>query len=275
LNYYEVDTVSDAFIVALDECLAANRRLAPRGQPIREVTGPLMLTIAQPRRLPVLAYERKFRHAITAVEGLSLVGQTSVPELVTDRVKAFRPFLNDSIFWGAYGPRAHGDVGNVVELLKRDPDSRQAVISLYDSDRDLNRSDVVDVPCTLTLQFMIRDHSLEMVVNMRSNDVWLGLPYDLGQFAMLQGAIAQSLGVRVGTYTHIAASMHLYERDAEKASKIVSSQTPTHVVEWGEDDIGSIAERARRLLLGQAMTMGPLTEFETWLHDRLQETSRT
>ena len=54
---------------------------------------------------------------------------------------------------------------------------------------------------------------------MRSNDLWLGFPYDVFQFTCLQVRMAMELGLDIGTYTHIAGSLHLYARDFEKAIK--------------------------------------------------------
>src|SRR5687768_690250 len=231
------------------------RRVAPRGQPTTELRGPVGFRIVNPAMMPLAVEGRTLRHAITAAEGLSLVGQTSVPEIVVDRIGAFRKFLKSSVFWGAYGPRVAGDVGNAVHLLNTDPDSRQAVLTLFDADRDLGRADQLDLPCTVAIQFLLRGGDLEMFVTMRSNDVWLGLPYDLGQFAMLQSAVAQSLGAGLGTYTHVAGSMHLYERDLEKAENVAHNPAlevhmpPTWGVEPGDETrppeavIGEIASR--------------------------------
>ena len=259
-------TTDDAFTDII------TRRVAPRGQPTTEINGPWGFRILNPDVMPIAAEGREFRHAITAAEGLSLVGQTSIPEIVVDRVGAFRKFLKSSVFWGAYGPRVAGDIGNVVELLKKDPDSRQAVLTIFDADRDLGRTDQLDLPCTVAIQFLLREGSLEMFVTMRSNDVWLGLPYDLGQFAMLQAAVAQSLGVGMGTYTHVAGSMHLYDRDREKAAAVAYDEPrdPIRMPWWGADDIGTIARRARRILLGQTTTdLDHMTDFEYWLTEAL------
>jgi thymidylate synthase len=60
---------------------------------------------------------------------------------------------------------------------------------------------------------------------MRSNDVFLGLPYDVFNFTMLQELMAVELGIELGSYIHFAASLHLYETDVGRASFI-----------WGERD---------------------------------------
>lgn len=99
-----------------------------------------------------------------------------------------------------------------LELLKKDPSTRQAVIHIKDA-KDYLLEPTKDVPCTLTLQFFIRDGKLHLTVNMRSNDLWMGFPYDVFNFCALQNKMAMELGIPVGTYTHIAGSLHLYKRN--------------------------------------------------------------
>jgi thymidylate synthase len=244
---------------------------SPRGMRTVEHAGPAHLRIRRPQDVGILARGRRFRHVIGIVEGLSLVGQTSVPEVILDKVAAFRPFMRRSVFWGAYGPRVAGDVGQLVDLLKRDPDSRQAVLTIFDSDRDLGRVEQVDLPCTIALVYQVRRGALESWTVMRSNDAWLGLPYDLMQFGMLQEAVAQSLGLECGPSTHSAASLHLYERDVQKALEVTGEAIPIPFDGrlWGADDIGEISSRARRILVGQGGKVDSPTEFEEWCIDEL------
>lgn len=114
----------------------------------------------------------------------------------------------------AYGHRIFKGMGfdqwaYVYSLLRDNPNSRQAVIHIKDADDRVTK----DMPCTLTLQFLIREGALYLTVNMRSNDIWMGLPYDMFSFTCMQLKMAMELGVQLGTYTHNAASLHLYERD--------------------------------------------------------------
>lgn len=263
-------TPSDAWFAVIDALVAPDPQgrglvgqVAPRDQVTWELKGPQTFVVEHPTALPVQADGRDFKHVIGVVEGLSLVGQVSIPEVIVDRVAAFRPFMRRSVFWGAYGPRVAGNVGQVVDLLKRDPDSRQAVLTLFDSDRDLGRVEQVDLPCTVMLQYLIRDGALHSWTVMRSNDAWLGLPYDLMQFGMLQAAIAQALGLPVGRMTHSAGSMHLYARNLAAAFGVRGPIAPEpDLLMWGADDIGEIATRARRILLGQASQLTGLTFFE-------------
>ncbi|RYH39567.1 MAG: hypothetical protein EON54_18795 [Alcaligenaceae bacterium] len=74
-----------------------------------------------------------------------------------------------------------------------------------------------DIPCTCTMQFVIRNRRLHMLTSMRSNDAWLGLPHDVFAFTMIQELVARSVGVELGEYRHSVGSLHLYERDEKKA----------------------------------------------------------
>ena len=100
----------------------------------------------------------------------------------------------------------------VKNLLVSNSNTRQAVIHIKTADNKPSK----DVNCTVCLQFFIRDGKLYLTTYMRSNDLWMGFPYDVFQFTNMQVLMAMELGVEVGTYTHIAGSLHLYERNVKK-----------------------------------------------------------
>lgn len=107
----------------------------------------------------------------------------------------------------------------IKELLKKDKNSRQAVIHIKEPKNTLVHP-TKDLNCTVSLQFLIREmdgeDKLFMTVYMRSNDLWLGFPFDIFQFTCMQIRMAMELNVGIGSYTHIAGSLHLYERDCKK-----------------------------------------------------------
>lgn len=114
----------------------------------------------------------------------------------------------------AYGYRIEKKFGfnqweHIVKLLRKDPNSRQAVIHIKDASNEVTK----DLPCTVCLQYFIRDGKLHATTYMRSNDIWLGFPYDVFSFTCFQIMLAFELGVEIGTYTHIAGSLHLYSRN--------------------------------------------------------------
>lgn len=102
--------------------------------------------------------------------------------------------------------------------LHNNPQSRQVVLHIKEA-RNLIDNPTKDLNCTVCLQLFIREGKLYMTTYMRSNDLWMGFPYDVFQFTCLQILLAMQLHVNVGTYTHVAGSLHLYERDYVKGKK--------------------------------------------------------
>lgn len=130
----------------------------------------------------------------------------------------------------AYGYRIKYAFGfdqleQVKKMLHDNPNSRQAVIHIKDP-VDYSQHPTKDVPCTVCLQFFIRDEKLYMTTYMRSNDIWMGFPYDVFSFCAMQVLMAMELGVEVGTYTHHAASLHLYQRDYKTACRNMNGGQP-------------------------------------------------
>lgn len=111
----------------------------------------------------------------------------------------------------------------VIDMLKKDPNSRRAVINL--NTPNPNAITTKDEPCTIALQFIVRDGKVHATGMMRSNDIWFGFPYDIVFFTDFQKYIANRLGLGYGTYTHFVTSMHLYDKDYEKVKKIVENPT--------------------------------------------------
>lgn len=137
----------------------------------------------------------------------------------------------------AYGNRIFKQFGfnqfvYVKHALSRNPNSRQAVIHIKDP-IDYQSYPTKDVPCTVALQYFIREGALHATTYMRSNDLWMGFPYDVFSFTCFQILLAFSLGVDIGTYTHIAGSLHLYKRDYEawKERMAMDDQSPKNCTE--------------------------------------------
>src|SRR5699024_1776026 len=85
-----------------------------------------------------------------------------------------RDFSDDGETWrGAYGPRIRNQIPYVARVLTEQPDSRQAVISIYNPAVDSTSVPVLDRPCNLALQFLLRGGELHCNVFLRSNDaIW-------------------------------------------------------------------------------------------------------
>jgi len=158
---------------------------------------------------------------VAAAETLQLIGAFSDPLWLIGHAPRLADYMEpEGYFHGAYGKRIDDQLLHVYRKLKTDLNTRQAVIQLWDADLD-NSPGMKDYPCTVALGFTTYlGIFLNMNVLMRSNDVWLGLPYDMFQFTQLQLTLARLLGLEPGTYTHTAWSMHLYLDDIEKSYRV-------------------------------------------------------
>lgn len=107
-----------------------------------------------------------------------------------------------------------GQLNECIKQLRIDPNTRQACISLFDGKEKYAYTH--DTPCTMSICFYILKSELCMSVNMRSNDLWFGFCNDQFCFSNLQMLVAKELGLRVGTYYHFAANLHLYEEHWSK-----------------------------------------------------------
>lgn len=213
----------ELYLKAVDLVLSAGEKSAPRGQATREVLD-VTLVLNDPTLAVPLNVGRKVNLRIGATEYVHLVGAySSLEQLNLASNGRFTRFSDRGRLRGAYGPRVNHQFHYVVEKLAEDPDSRQAGVMIW-RDNEL-ASPSRDVPCTIGFQFTIRNGALNMRTSMRSNDVWLGLPYDIFMFTRLQMSMAWALKVPVGQYTHTVGSFHIYERDVESAAALSLSDT--------------------------------------------------
>lgn len=104
----------------------------------------------------------------------------------------------------------------VIDMLKKDPDTRKAVIQL----KTPYQHETKDNICTLALNFHIRDNKLHMHSIMRGNDIVFGFRYNVYFFTMIQEMIAKELGIEMGYMTHTVSSMHIYENHFHLGEKL-------------------------------------------------------
>lgn len=216
------DSASQLFREAVELILAHGVSVRPRGKPTHEVLG-AHLELTHPRsRVVHLPPVRCLNAAFAAAESAWILSGSDDPWIYAynDRL---REFADDGVLRGAYGPRMRrwGSAGldqlhRAVQTLRDDPDSRRAVIQLYDPAVD--GAGHRDVPCTLGYRFHLRDGFVHMSTTMRSQDVWLGLPYDIYSATVLHELVAGWLGAGLGTYSHHVDSLHLYDSDLPRVA---------------------------------------------------------
>jgi thymidylate synthase len=170
-----------------------------------------------------LSYDFMFGEAAWMLRGKNDVATV---EKYAGAIKRFSD--NGITFFGAYGPKIIDQLPYVLDILEKDQDTRQAVLNIW---RENPRSSK-DIPCTLSLQFFLRKASdtlwLHTVATMRSNDIYLGTPYDSFNFSAISFYLALLLNERgieckLGKLNIQAGSRHLYETDFKKVDDILTS----------------------------------------------------
>ena len=119
--------------------------------------------------------------------------------------------------YGAQWERGY-QLDKIVAKLKSDPNTRQAVVSIYDG-KEISRYKH-DTPCTTAIQFSVVNNKLEMCVTMRSNDLWFGFCIDQYCFSQLHKVVSERIGYDQGGYYHFAHNMHIYEAQLNKNNLI-------------------------------------------------------
>ena len=227
-------TLNASFQECLSELLDYGVETKPRGEKVKEIIN-YSIVIDNPRNRVITFAERKtsmrylFGEFIWYLSGSPNVQDINMYSKFWDAIAKEDGTVNSN-----YGTRIFGHSklypfnqwNKAKELLHKDKDSRQAIIRINHAD-DYTYANH-DVPCTLTLQFFIRENMLHMVVNMRSNDIWRGYCNDQFQFTMLQELMMIELRefyptLELGKYYHNAASMHIYEMHYEPAKQILKS----------------------------------------------------
>ncbi len=156
---------------------------------------------------------------IGAAEGLLLVAGLQSAKLLTGVQPRFGDYTDGGAFEGAYGPRLREQLVGCFRKLSSGS-RRQASAAVWRPEDSTAALVPRDVPCTLAVSFHERFGSLHMMVAMRSNDAWMGVPYDVVMFRLLQSAMAAARGAQLGEYLHVSSSTHVYSRDAAKAEKL-------------------------------------------------------
>ncbi len=212
---------------------------APRGMKIRENLF-ASFVITNPRDRLLYVPERNFPLDYVMAEILWYISGNNETEWISAYSSFWKNISDDGVTANsAYGARIfkHHEYHSswdkegvlidwnqwqyVKDELTRDADSRRAVIHIRQPQDSVLAQK--DVPCTLSLQFFIRDQKLHLIVQMRSNDLILGTALDVPAFTFMQEMMALELGVELGYYYHTSNSMHVYERHYKMCEDILAN----------------------------------------------------
>lgn len=161
-----------------------------------------------------------------------LQGDTNIRYLQENGVKIWDEWADENGNLGrVYGAQwrswrgANGEtidqIANLVEQIKRNPDSRRLIVSAW------NPAEVDDMalpPCHALFQFYVADGKLSCQLYQRSADIFLGVPFNIASYALLTMMLAQVCGLQAGEFVHTLGDAHLYRNHLEQAQLQLSRE---------------------------------------------------
>ena len=225
--------MNSEWINVLDDLLKNGKESHPRGYKIKEI---LNYHTEINMKYPILTViERKLGYKFMLREAWWIMDGRNTVDTITNYSKAISTFSNDGYhFDGAYGPRVVDQIRYIVDILVDDIDTRQAVLTIWRANPRASK----DIPCTVSIQWLIRNNKIYCIDTMRSSDIWLGWPYDVFNFTMLTGYIMLLLRERgldnleLGSLSINAGSCHLYENNFKKANQIINNYSVNNCYEF-------------------------------------------
>jgi thymidylate synthase len=215
-------TFGNAWIALLDRLVTRGEESSPRNLKTKEILN-ASITVKNSLHNILVSSARDLNYRFMVAEWLWILAGLNDVNVLAQYNSQMKQFSdNGEILSGAYGPRLMPQIPYVLESLKK-PDSRQAVATIWTP----SPQDSKDIPCTISLQWLIRQGKLHCIANMRSSDIWLGLPYDFFTFSQITNYLASLIKIDVGSLSMNLGSSHLYENHWEPAILALRGQTKT------------------------------------------------
>jgi thymidylate synthase len=115
--------------------------------------------------------------------------------------------------WEGADGQTYDQIQYIIDEIKRNPDSRRLLCNAWSASEIKNQQ---LPPCHYAFQFYVLDGKLSCMFNMRSNDVFLGLPFNIASYALLTHLIAHECGLEVGELIYTGADVHIYSNHIEQ-----------------------------------------------------------
>nr|AIA14579.1 thymidylate synthase [uncultured bacterium] len=140
------------------------------------------------------------------------------------------------------GKGGHIDqIANVVEMIKKSPDSRRMIVSAWNV---AEIDEIVEIgglpPCHNLFQFYVANGKLSLHLYQRSADTFLGVPFNIASYSLLLAIIAQVTGLEQGEFVHTLADTHIYSNHFEQVKEQLSRTPKELPTLWLNPDIKSI-----------------------------------
>lgn len=213
--------VNDAYHEAMWKLPGVSRQDNSRNGYVLVSTFPVVTSYAKPTERMLWSPRRDANPFFHVIESMwMLAGRNKVREVAVYAKQLLEYSDDGEKLHGAYGHRwvnhfQFDQVHWVINHLREEPNSRRAVIAMWDPYPDTYKVDNGgrDVPCNTHIYFRINNGKLDMTVCNRSNDVvWGCYGANAVHMSYLQEFVAEALNVPVGFYHQFSNNWHIYER---------------------------------------------------------------
>ena len=123
--------------------------------------------------------------------------------------------------WPAPDGRHIDQIANLMDMLKRNPDSRRLIVSAWNP---ALIDEMALPPCHALFQFYVADGKLSCQLYQRSADIFLGVPFNIASYALLTLMVAQVAGLQPGDFIWTGGDCHLYANHLEQADLQLSRE---------------------------------------------------
>lgn len=263
---------NEAWLAAVKDVLDIGKPVAPQkstGAGGRLSFEILAHTMVFDMRYPIVTIKPKTSWLYMAAEPMWVIDGSNSLTWSHEIERIQTPYSdNQTSLNGAYGPPFVQQLIYVAQKLNEDLNSRQAVMTIWKR----NPFPSKDIPCTVALQFLVREGHIHTVVTMRSSDVGMGLPYDMLTFTCMTAEVAAMLKepVEFGDCYIIAGSRHIYTDQFDKLNYLANEtevpedeykpwamwawpgikRTMREIAAFGPEHRAEMQEEAKRRLLG-------------------------
>ena len=115
--------------------------------------------------------------------------------------------------WPACNGRKIDQLSNVIESIKKSPDSRRLIVNAW----NVGELDNMALPpCHILFQFYVAEGRLSCQLYQRSADIFLGVPFNIASYALLTMMVAQAAGLKPGDFIHTLGDAHIYLNHIEQ-----------------------------------------------------------
>jgi thymidylate synthase len=226
-----VNNANDLFAEGLWKIKIHGREENSRNGPVLRIPEPVLTRVKNPMERVLFFGERDANpifHLLEAIWMLAGRRDVAFPQLFNSKIGQYSD--DGEVFNAAYGYRLRHHFGQdqlcgVIEKLKKDPETRQAVLQLWDA-ADLNKN-TLDRACNTQLVLDIVDGKLNMTTFNRSNDFWYGAAgANIVHFTIIMEFIANAVGVGMGEYRSFTTNLHLYTELYDAGKHLVIPPDP-------------------------------------------------